>query len=85
MLKKHSSLMDFVPVTLVSTLFILQTIVGIYLLSSVSQNEVLAYIGVGVYVLSGLIFGLLPVIEFRKKGRVKQGKSYVHTTQLVDT
>ena len=25
------------------------------------------------------------VIEFRRKGGVKRGKSYIHTTQLVDT
>jgi protein-S-isoprenylcysteine O-methyltransferase Ste14 len=28
---------------------------------------------------------MLPVIEFRKKGEVKKGKSYIHTTKLVDT
>ena len=77
--------MDFVPVTLVTALFISQIIVGIYLLSSVSQNAILAYVGVGLYVFSGLVFGWLPVIEFRKKGRVKSGKSYIHTTQIVDT
>jgi len=77
--------MDFVPVTLVSILFISQIIVGIYLLSGVSQIEILAYVGVGLYVFSGLVFGWLPVIEFRKKGGVKRGKSYIHTTQLVDT
>jgi protein-S-isoprenylcysteine O-methyltransferase Ste14 len=27
---------------------------------------------------------MLPVIEFRKKGDVKKGKSYIHTTKLVD-
>ena len=46
-----------------------------------SQIEILAYIGVGLYVFSGLIFGGLPVIEFRKKGRVRKGKSYIHTTR----
>jgi len=77
--------MDFVPVTLVSILFISQIIVGIYLLSDVSQIEILAYIGVGLYVFSGIVFGWLPVIEFRKKGRVRKGRSYIHTTKLVDT
>ena len=77
--------MNFVPVTLVTVLFVLQIIVGIYLLSNISQNEILAYIGIGLYIFSGLVFGWLPVIEFRKKGRVKSGKSYIHTTQLVDT
>jgi len=85
MSKKSFSWMDFVPVTLASILFISQIIVGIYLLSDVSQIEILAYIGVGLYVFSGLVFGWLPVIEFRKKGGVRKGKSYIHTTQLVDT
>jgi len=37
------------------------------------------------FVFSGLVFGWLPIIEFRKKGGVKKGKSYIHTTQIVDT
>ena len=82
---KSHSWMDFVPVTLVTILFISQIIVGIYLLSEVSQIHFVAYIGVGLYVFSGIVFGLLPVIEFRKKGGVRKGKSYIHTTQLVDT
>jgi len=85
MSRKSFSWADFVPVTLVSILFILQIIVGIYLLSGVSQVEILAYIGVGLYVVSGLVFGWLPVIEFRKKGGVGRGKSYIQTTKLVDT
>jgi len=83
--RKSFSWMDFVPVTLVTILFISQIIVGIYLVSGVSQIEVLAYVGVGLYVFSGLVFGLLPVFEFRKKGEVRRGKSYIHTTQIVDT
>ena len=84
--KGSSSWRDFVPVTLVSILFISQIIVGIYLLfSGVSQLEILAYAGVGLYVVSGLVFGWLPVLEFRRKGGVSRGASYIHTTQLVDT
>jgi len=78
-------LLDFIPITIVTILFSSQIIVGIYLLSEVSQIEILAYVGAGLYVFSGLVFGWLPVIEFRKKGQVKSGKSYIHTTQLVDT
>ena len=85
MSKKVFSWMDFVPVTLSSVLFISQILVGIYLLSDVSQIEILAYVGVGLYVFSGIVFGMLPVMEFRKKGRVRMGKSYIHTTKLVDT
>ena len=78
-------MLDFVIVTIVTILFISQIVFGIYLLSEVSQIEVLAYIGVGIYVFSGIIFGCLPIIEFRKKGQVKNGNSYIHTTQLVDS
>ena len=82
---KSFSWMDFVPVTLTTILFISQIIIGFYLLSGVSQIEVLAYAGVGLYAFSGLVFGALPVFEFRRKGGVKKGKSYIHTTQVVDT
>jgi len=79
------SWIDLVPVTLVCILFISQIVVGVYLLSGVSQIEFLVYVGVGLYVFSGLVFGWLPVIEFRRKGGVRKGESYIHTTRLVDT
>jgi len=82
---KSFSWMSFVPVTIVTVLFISQIAVGVYLLPDVSQIDVLAYVGVGLYVVSGLVFGGLPVFEFRKKGGVKSGESYIHTTQVVDT
>jgi protein-S-isoprenylcysteine O-methyltransferase Ste14 len=83
--KKSYSWKDIIPITFTSILFISQIIVGIYLLSHVTQIEILAYLGVGLYVFSGIVFGWLPVTEFRKKGKVKKGKSYIHTTKLVDT
>ena len=85
MTKKGKSWIKFIPSTLASLLFIIQIIIGLYLLSEVSQIEIFAYIGIGLYIFSGCIFGMLPTIEFRKRGRVKKGKSYIHTTKLVDT
>jgi len=85
MSERRFSWKDHVPATFSSILFISQIVVGVYLLSEVAQNEVLAYIGVGLYVFSGMIFGSLPVFEFRKKGEVRKGRSYIHTTKLVDT
>jgi len=85
MSRKSFSWIDLLPVTLVCILFISQIIVGVCLLSGVSQIDVLAYVGVGLYVFSGLVFGWLPVIEFRRKGGVRSGRSYIHTTRLVDT
>jgi protein-S-isoprenylcysteine O-methyltransferase Ste14 len=82
---KSQSWIEFIPVTISSLLFISQIIVGLYLLSEVSQIKLLAYTGVALYALSGLIFGMLPVIEFRRKGGVQKGQSYIHTTQLVDS
>ena len=76
---------DHVPATFSSILFISQIVVGIYLLSEISQIDFLAYSGVGLYFFSGIIFGALPVFEFRKKGGVQKGQSYIHTTKLVDT
>jgi protein-S-isoprenylcysteine O-methyltransferase Ste14 len=85
MKKKSYSWIDVIPSTFASLLFILQIIVGIYLLSEVTQIKILAYIGIGLYIFSGVVFGMLPTFEFRKKGAVKKGKSYIHTTKLVDT
>jgi protein-S-isoprenylcysteine O-methyltransferase Ste14 len=85
MSERSFSWKDHVPATFSSLLFISQVIVDIYLLFDVSQIEILAYGGVGLYVFSGMVFGLLPVFEFRKKGGVRKGQSYIHTTKLVDT
>ena len=82
---KRNSWIEFIPSTFSSLLFILQIIIGLYLLSDVSQIQILAYLGVGLYFISGLFFGMLPTFEFRKKGGVKKGTSYIHTTKLVDT
>lgn len=76
---------NHVPVTFSTILFIAQIIVGLYLLSEVSQIEVLAYAGVALYFISGIVFGTLPVFELRRKGGVQKGQSYIHTTKLVDT
>ncbi len=84
--KKSFRWIDFIPATLASILFISQIVAGIYLLlSGLPQIEVLAYVGAGLYAFSGLFFGWLPVVEFRKKGGVGKRNSYVHTTMLVDT
>jgi protein-S-isoprenylcysteine O-methyltransferase Ste14 len=83
--KESFSWVDYLPVTLTTILFISQIIIGIYLLPSVSQVKIVAYLGAGLYVVSGLVFGWLPVREFRKKGKVRKGESYIHTTKIVDT
>ncbi len=76
---------DLIPVSIVSVLFIAQVLVGTYMLKDVSQNQVLAYSGVVLYIFSGLVFGWMPMAEFRKRGCVKDGESYIQTSKLVDT
>ena len=85
MSKKTISWINVIPSILTSLLLFSQIISGLYLLSNIDQIEIFAYVGVALYVFSGLIFGMFPVFEFRKKGMVKKGKSYIHTTKLVDT
>ena len=46
--------------------------------------RVLQFAGYLTWVLSA-IFGWLPIMIFKRKGGVAKGKSYVHTTALVDT
>ena len=82
--KKRFFGMDVISVGLTMLPFV-QIIVGVYLLPGVSQIELVAYAGVGFYIFSGLIFGMLPVFIFRRKGEVSTGKNYMYTTQLVDT
>jgi protein-S-isoprenylcysteine O-methyltransferase Ste14 len=47
-------------------------------------NEVLHWIGWALW-WAGVVFGWLPIFTFRRRGGVAEGKSYVHTTRLVDT
>ena len=44
----------------------------------------LRYFGWVVFVASG-VFGWMPILAFRRHGGVAKGKSYVHTTVLVDS
>ena len=85
MSEKRLSYRDYIPVTVVTVLFISQIVVGAYLLADVTQIAIIAYAGVALYVLSGIMFGMLPVIEFRRKGEAPAGNSYIHTTKLVET
>ncbi len=46
--------------------------------------QILKYAGWIIWVLS-VIFGWLPIFIFKRRGGVDKGKSYVHTTVLVDS
>jgi protein-S-isoprenylcysteine O-methyltransferase Ste14 len=46
--------------------------------------RVFQWIGAVIWVLS-IVFGFIPILILRRKGDVAKGKSYVHTTRLVNT
>ena len=48
------------------------------------SSEVLRQIGYGLW-WTGVLFGWLPIFTLRRRGGVAKGKSYVHTTTLVQT
>jgi len=55
-----------------------------FILCNPSALPVLKWLGYVVWTLSA-IFGIVPMITFRVKGRVPKGNSYMHTTVLVDS
>ena len=67
-----------------SILMVLQIILSIIYHNHLALD---LYVNVGLIVLmvSGAVFGWLPIFTLRKKGGVAKGKSYVHTTVLVDS
>ncbi len=83
MAEYHFSWKDAIPSVFAGLFFILQMLYGFFLAKDTTIDW-LQYISVGVFLLSGY-FGMAPVISFPKKGNVAKGKSYVHTTTLVDT
>lgn len=59
-------------------------IISAILFYNYTDNAALTNLGWAVMAISG-IFGWLPIFTFRRQGGVAQGKSYMQTTQLVDT
>ena len=68
---------------IVLTIATVGQIVLAFVLYNPDGNETWINIGWGVLMLSAL-FGWLPIFAFRRKGQVK-GRSYIHTTTLVDS
>jgi len=58
--------------------------IGLSFFFHISGIEGVRYVGWAVFAASG-VFGWLPIWEFRRKGKVPKGKSYVHTTVLVES
>lgn len=64
------------------TIFFIAQIATFVIFFNYGKVSFLKYIGYFFWTLSA-IFGWLPIYEFKKKGKVPKGKSYVHTTKLV--
>jgi protein-S-isoprenylcysteine O-methyltransferase Ste14 len=72
--------------------FLLSSIAGVLTVAQIvlalflrrSSSEAIEWIG-WVCLWTSAIFGVLPIITFRRKGGVAKGESYMKTTILVDT
>ena len=67
----------------VLTITVIGQIVSAFMLYDPQGNAALINMGWGVLMVSA-IFGWLPILTFRRKGQV-EGRSYIHTTTLVDS
>jgi len=65
-------------------LIVLQLVLFFFFYYNYLGIDILAYIGWILWILS-IVFGILPIYTFRKKGGVPKGESYMKTTKLVDT
>ena len=83
MSKKDFTWKDAVPSVFAFFLFIMQIIYGIFF-SKNPTITIISYIGIGIFILSG-IFGMTPVIVFPKKGGAGKGKNFVYTKKIVTT
>jgi protein-S-isoprenylcysteine O-methyltransferase Ste14 len=76
------NLHPFLLSSIASVLTIAQIVLAFFLHGN--GTEVIKWVGWVCIWLSG-IFGVVPIITFRKKGGVPKGESYMKTTKLVDT
>ena len=75
---------DLILSCIYSPLLVLQLVLFFFFYYNHLGIDVLAYTGWIIWVLS-IIFGILPIYTFRKRGGVAKGQSYMKTTKLVDT
>lgn len=75
---------DYISSCIYTILIIFQLILFFFFYYNHLGLDFLAYIGWFFWILS-IIFGFVPMYTFRKKGKVAKGRSYIHTTKLVDT
>ena len=77
-----SRIMQWIPSFFYGGLMIYQIVLSIIYYKSIAYDAI-QYLGWGLMGLT-FIFGQLPVRTFRKYGKVKDDKSYIHTSKLVD-
>ncbi|MBN1683701.1 isoprenylcysteine carboxylmethyltransferase family protein [Candidatus Bathyarchaeota archaeon] len=82
--EKKFSFFDILVMTLPWLAIIAQIVLTFALWGNYYGINPLLYIGYALWGIGGL-FGLLPILHFRRKGGVKKGDSYVKTTSLVTT
>jgi protein-S-isoprenylcysteine O-methyltransferase Ste14 len=75
---------DIIPSSIYTILLMFQIILFFFFYYNYYSLDLLVYMGWFLWILS-IIFGFVPMSTFRKSGGVKKGKSYIHTTKLVDT
>ena len=78
-----NSVWDWIPVCLYSLCMIAQMALTFLHYNSMGMDNV-ANLGWLVMIVSA-VFGWLPINAFKERGGVPDGKSYLHTTVLVDT
>lgn len=65
-------------------LLVFQIVLFFFVYQNYYGLTVLVYVGIVLWVLSA-IFGIAPIIQFKRQGGVAKGESYMKTTKLVDT
>jgi len=66
-------------------LFVVQVaLVFVFSMTGKNRVESIAYIGIGIWWIA-VILAWLPIFIFKRRGNVPKGKSFVHTTALVDS
>jgi protein-S-isoprenylcysteine O-methyltransferase Ste14 len=80
--KKNSNFKMFIPGIITWVFIIGQIICTFVLWDNYYGLDFLVYIGYGVWVLAA-IFGVFPIFQFKAKGGVKEGESYMKTTKMV--
>ena len=81
--ESNSTWKDFILICMYGPLLVIQ-VVCVFMFFNYPGYNLLMVLGI-VMLLSFFVVGYLPSYEFKKRGGVPEGKSYMHTTTVVDT